>query len=69
MVQLSRTNKLRTIGIATQYVPLPDDVLPLKPPEVPDPTASTARTMLALGNSGYGIVASADGIIDLISTF
>jgi S1-C subfamily serine protease len=69
VVQLSRTNKLRIIGIATQYVPVPEDVLPLKPPDVPDPTASSTRTMLALGTSGYGVVASADSIIELISGF
>ena len=40
VVQLSRTNKLRIIGIATQYVPVPEDVLPLKPPDATDPAAS-----------------------------
>jgi hypothetical protein len=69
VVQLSRTNKLRIIGIATQYVPVPEDVLPLKPPDATDPAPSPARTMLALGNSGYGVVASADSIIDLIAGF
>lgn len=59
VVQLSRTNKLRIIGIATQYVPVPEDVMSL----APSPPA------LALGNSGYGVVASADSIIELISTF
>jgi hypothetical protein len=48
---------------------VPEDVLPLKPPDVTDPTASSTRTMLALGNSGYGVVASADSIIELISAF
>jgi len=66
VVQLSRTNKLRIIGIATQFVPVPEDVLPLKQEDA-DSTAS--RTMLALGNSGYGVVASADAIIELISGF
>jgi S1-C subfamily serine protease len=59
VVQLSATNKLRIIGIATQYVPVPEDVLPLMP----------KGSAVALGNSGYGVVASADSIIDLISTF
>ena len=68
VVQLSRTNRLRIIGIATQFVPVPEDVLPLKPE---DAAASGAapRTMLALGNSGYGVVASADAIIELIAAF
>ena len=61
VVQLSPTNKLRIIGIATQYVPVPEDVLPLTPKD--------SSTVVALGNSGYGVVASADSIIDLISTF
>ena len=69
VVQLSRTNKLRIIGIATQYVPVPEDVLPLNPPDATDPAPPSPRTMLALGNSGYGIVASADSIIDLIAGF
>jgi hypothetical protein len=69
VVQLSRTNKLRIIGIATQYVPVPEDVLPLRPPDATDPAPSSGRTMLALGNSGYGVVASADSIIDLIAGF
>jgi len=30
---------------------------------------SSSRTLLALGNSGYGVVASADAIIDLIAGF
>lgn len=64
VVQLSRANRLRIIGIATQFVPVPEDVLPLKPSESPE-----TRSMLALGNSGYGVVASADAIIDLISKF
>ena len=59
VVQLSATNKLRIIGIATQYVPVPEDVLPLTP----------KRSVVTLGNSGYGVVASADSIIDLISSF
>ena len=59
VVQLSTTNKLRIIGIATQYVPVPEDVLPLTP----------KGSVVTLGNSGYGVVASADSIIDLISTF
>ena len=59
VVQLSTTNKLRIIGIATQYVPVPEDVLPLTP----------KGSVLTLGNSGYGVVASADSIIDLISSF
>lgn len=58
VVQLSRTNKLRIIGIATQYVPVPEDV-----------SGPSSRDVLALGNSGYGVVASADSIIELISTF
>jgi S1-C subfamily serine protease len=69
VVQLSRTNKLRIIGIATQYVPVPEDVLPLKPGDSPDSSPPSSRTMLALGNSGYGVVASADSIIDLIAAF
>ena len=60
VVQLSRTNRLRIIGIATQFVPVPEDVVGVKPGET---------TMVALGNSGYGVVASADTIIDLISQF
>jgi S1-C subfamily serine protease len=69
VVQLSRTNKLRIIGIATQFVPVPEDVLPLNPGDATDPPASSPRTLLALGNSGYGVVASADAIIDLIAGF
>ena len=69
VVQLSRTNRLRIIGIATQFVPAPEDVLPLSPGNASDPPASSARTLLALGNSGYGVVASADAIIDLIAGF
>jgi hypothetical protein len=65
VVQLSRTNRLRIIGIATQFVPVPEDVLPLNPAEAAD----AARAMLALGNSGYGVVASADAIIELIAGF
>jgi len=60
VVQLSRTNKLRIIGIATQFVPVPEDVLGVKPGD---------STVVALGNSGYGVVASADAIIDLIAGF
>jgi len=60
VVQLSRTNRLRIIGIATQFVPVPEDVVGVKPGD---------STMVALGNSGYGVVASADAIIDLISQF
>jgi hypothetical protein len=59
VVQLSRTNRLRIIGIATQFVPVPEDVVGVKPGE----------SILALGNSGYGVVASADAIIELISQF
>jgi len=68
-VQLSRTNRLRIIGIATQFVPVPEDVLPLSPGSASDPPAASSRTLLALGNSGYGVVASADAIIDLIAGF
>ena len=69
VVQLSRTNRLRIIGIATQFVPVPEDVLPSKPEDAAPPCPSAARTLLALGNSGYGVVASADAIIELISGF
>jgi S1-C subfamily serine protease len=69
VVQLSRTNRLRIIGIATQFVPVPEDVLPLSPGSASDSSASSSRTLLALGNSGYGVVASADAIIDLIAGF
>ena len=34
VVQLAG-NKLRIIGIATQYVPVPEDVVPLRPRDVP----------------------------------
>jgi hypothetical protein len=34
-----------------------------------DADSNPSRTMLALGNSGYGVVASADAIIELISGF
>jgi S1-C subfamily serine protease len=68
VVQLSRTNRLRIIGIATQFVPVPEDVLPLKGEDAPSSSPSSP-TMLALGNSGYGVVASADSIIELISGF
>jgi S1-C subfamily serine protease len=69
VVQLSRTNRLRIIGIATQFVPVPEDVLPLSAGNASDPAASSSRTLLAVGNSGYGVVASADTIIDLIAGF
>jgi len=69
VVQLSRTNRLRIIGIATQFVPVPEDVLPLNPGNTSDSSGSSSRTLLALGNSGYGVVASADAIIDLIAGF
>ena len=54
---------------ATQFVPIPEDVLPLNPPAAPNQPRSPSQTLLALGNSGYGVVASADAIIDLIATF
>jgi hypothetical protein len=60
VVQLSRTNRLRIIGVATQFVPVAEDVLGVKAGESP---------VMALGNSGYGVVASADAIIELISAF
>jgi len=69
VVQLSRTNRLRIIGIATQFVPVPEDVLPLNPGNASGSPDSSSRTLLALGNSGYGVVASADAIIDLIAGF
>src|SRR5438552_1235751 len=69
VVQLSRTNRLRIIGIATQFVPVPEDVLPLAPADAPASPTASSRTLLALGNSGYGVVASADAIIDLIAAF
>jgi len=69
VVQLSRTNRLRIIGIATQFVPEPEDVLPLNPGNASGSPDSSSRTLLALGNSGYGVVASADAIIDLIAGF
>jgi S1-C subfamily serine protease len=69
VVQLSRTNRLRIIGIATQFVPVPEDVLPLNPDKASGSPGSSSRTLLALGNSGYGVVASADAIIDLITGF
>jgi len=70
VVQLSRTNRLRIIGIATQFVPVAEDVLPLNRLETPPQGAqSSAPTVMALGNSGYGVVASADAIIDLIDSF
>ena len=69
VVQLSRTNRLRIIGIATQFVPVPEDVLPLNPSATPNQPRPPSQTLLALGNSGYGVVASADAIIDLIAMF
>lgn len=69
VVQLSASNKLRIIGIATQFVPVPEDVVPLTPKDSPDSARPPSPTAVALGNSGYGVVASADSIIDLISTF
>jgi S1-C subfamily serine protease len=69
VVQLSRTNRLRIIGIATQFVPVPEDVLPVNPGYASNPPGSSSRTLLALGNSGYGVVASADAIIDLVASF
>jgi hypothetical protein len=66
VVQLAG-NKLRIIGIATQYVPVPEDVVALKPRD--SSGSSQPPPVIALGNSGYGVVASADSIIDLISTF
>ena len=69
VVQLSRTYRLRIIGIATQFVPVPEDVLPARPPAAGEPARPPSQSMLALGNSGYGVVASADAIIDLISSF
>jgi hypothetical protein len=68
VVQLGRTNRLRIIGIATQYVPVPEDIVPLTPREQGD-TRPAPPPALALGNSGYGVVASADTIIDLIAAF
>jgi S1-C subfamily serine protease len=67
VVQLSRTNRLRIIGIATQFVPVPEDVLPLNPGNASDSPGSSSRPLLALGNSGYGVVASADALIGLIA--
>jgi S1-C subfamily serine protease len=69
VVQLSRTNRLRIIGIATQFVPVPEDVLPLNPGNASDSPGSSSRPLLALANSGYGVVASADAIIDLMAGF
>src|SRR4029077_14777798 len=69
VVQLSRTNRLRIIGIATQFVPVPEDVLPTNPSGASDSAPPANRTMLALGNSGYGVVASADSILELIAGF
>jgi hypothetical protein len=48
---------------------LPEDVLPVSPGNAPDAPTSSPRTLLALGNSGYGVVASADAIVDLIAGF
>jgi hypothetical protein len=69
VVQLAGNNKLRIIGIATQYVPVPEDVLPLRQRAPSDPSHPPPPAIVALGNSGYGVVASADSIIDLISAF
>jgi hypothetical protein len=69
VVQLAGNNKLRIIGIATQYVPVPEDVLPLRPRDPSVPSQAPPPAIVALGNSGYGVVASADSIIDLISAF
>jgi hypothetical protein len=65
VVQIGGDRKLRIIGIATQYVPVPEDVLPMRQasPSAPAPA------VVALGNSGYGVVAAADSIIDLINAF
>ena len=43
----------------SQYVPAPDDALPLRSTEAAQ----------VLGISGYGVVASSDAIIELLSTF
>jgi len=53
VVQLSRTNRLRIIGIATQYIPVPEDILPAKPPAAAGAAQPPSPTVLALGNSGY----------------
>ena len=66
VVQLSRTNRLRIIGIATQYIPVTEDIVST-PKDSGQATASAPT--IALGNSGYGVVASADSIIELISNF
>jgi hypothetical protein len=47
---------------------VPEDVLPVRPEDAPA-SGPAPRTMLALGNSGYGVVASADAIIELIAAF
>ena len=67
VVQLSRTNRLRIIGIATQYIPVFEDVMPLTPQGSSAPPP--AQASITLGNSGYGVVASADAIIELIASF
>ena len=67
--KLADARGLRIIGIATQFVPVPEDVLPVTPANAADSPTSSSRTLLALGNSGYGVVASADAIIDLIAGF
>jgi len=69
VVQLSRTNRLKIIGIATQFVPVAEEVLPLNRLDVPQGTAPVTPNVMALGNSGYSVVASADAIIDLIDSF
>jgi S1-C subfamily serine protease len=68
VVQLSRTNRLRIIGIATQFVPVAEDVLPLNRLESPQNT-QPGTPVMALGNSGYSVVASGDAIIELIDSF
>ena len=69
VVQLSRTNRLRIIGVATQFVPVAEEVLPLNRLDVPQGTSPAAPNVMALGNSGYSVVASADAIIALIDSF
>ena len=51
---------------AKTYPKLDEAQVPLKMAEAGD---KQERTLLALGNSGYGVVASADAIIDLIAGF
>ena len=69
VVQLSRTNRLKIIGIATQFVPVAEEVLPLNRLDVPQGESPAQPNVMALGNSGYSVVASADAIIDLIDSF